>query len=276
MQGVGVGKMDGKFSRRETLQSFGIVAAAAGIAAGASGAAAEEAAAPRDYLKADATRLGRLYRRLWAIPRRRGASGLPMVLTRAAQWDAEPLAAILAYEGAPRQVFDATDLAGTWITQIRNTMNAQVWAFGEPDFLLVAAPHGPAGYALLTQAAWKKYGIAALTDGAFKRNTLIEDPKFPSSAVNEPEDRTGLYAETGGTIPVLQRRGVVFCACHNALWELAGVLIANGSNPDGRTQRELVADLTKALIPGVVTTPGNEAVIGNLQRAGFAYSFAEA
>jgi len=273
--------MDGRINRRETLKSIGVAAAAvAGVAAlapsSAAAAAAGEEKAPRDYLKADAQRLRQLYRTLWSIPRQRGAAGLPMVLTRPAQWDAAPLAAILAYADAPRQVFDATDLAGTWITQIRNTMNAQAWAFGEPDFLLVAAPHGPAGYALLTQAAWKKYGIAALTDGAFKRNTLIEDPKFKPAAVNDPEDRTGLYSDAGATIPVLQRRGVVFCACHNALWELAGVLIANGSNPDGRTQRELVADLTDALIPGVVTTPGNEAVIGNLQRAGFAYSFAEA
>lgn len=267
--------MNDGISRRTTLKA--VVAAAAGAAAVGLGAEAGEAdAAPRDYLRPEATRLRRLYRRLWSMPRRRGAAGLPMILLRPGQWDAAPLAAILAYDAAPRQVFDATDLAGTWITQIRNTMNAQVWAFDDPDFLLVAAPHGPAGYALLTQAAWKKYGIAALTDGAFSRNTLIEDPKFKPSAVNDPEDRTGLYAEAGGTIPVLQRRGVVFCACHNALWELAGVLIANGSNPDGRTQRELVADLTDALIPGVVTTPGNEAVIGNLQRAGFAYSFAQA
>ena len=72
---------------------------------------------------------------------------------------------------------------------------------------------------------------------------------------------------------MLQKRGAVFLACHNALWELAETLIAKGVNPDGASTEQLVADLTASLIPGVVTTPGNEAAIGMLQRAGFGYTF---
>lgn len=236
--------------------------------------AAGEAAAAADYLQRDAKTLRGFYAELAEIPRRRSFRRLPMVLTKPRQWDSEPLDALLAYAGEPKHVFDTTDIASTWLTQMRNTLNAEVWAFGRTDFLIAAAPHGPAGFLLLTNAAWKKYDIAALTDGAFKRNTVLKDPRYSRADVEDPENTTGLYSSAGGDfIPVLQKRGAVFLACHNALWELAETLIARGVNPDGASTEQLVADLTASLIPGVVTTPGNEAAIGMLQRAGFGYTF---
>lgn len=263
-------------SRRAALALGAVAAGGAMAASTAAGAVGVAEGRGRDYLRPDAGKLRRLYDDLAAMRRRREFARLPMILTTPKQWDATPLDALLGYTG-PRQVFDSTDLAGTWINQIRNTVNAQVWAFRRPDFLVVAAPHGAAGYALFTQAAWTKYGLAALTDGVMKRNTLLRDPPFPRAAMDQPENGKGLYSSAAGnTIPVLQKRGVVFLACHNAIWELASVLIASGVNPDGRTQGELAADLTDSLIPGVVTTPGNEATIGLLQQAGYSYSFAEA
>lgn len=270
--------MDEGITRRATLQT--IVAAAAVVGSGAA-ATADEVSAPSgrdtDYLPEGADRLKSFYRSLAAIRRRRGGKKAPMILTRRTQWDSEAIDLLLAYGGRQKHVFDTTDLAGTWLTQIRNTMNAEAFALGHPNFLMVAAPHGPAQYSLYNRSAWEKYDIAGLTNGAFKRNSLIKDPKVTKAQVKDIEDPTGLYSETlGNYIPVLQKRGVVFCACHNAVWELAGVLIANGNNPDKRSQSELTADLTNTLIDGVVLTPGNEAIIGLLERAGFSYSFAEA
>jgi len=267
-------------TRRATLQTLAAATGLAGaaLAAAASGAeAAEPAAVPVDYLPDGADRLRALYGDLAGIRRRRGATAVPMILTRAKQWDKAALDLVLGYGGRHKHVFDTTDLAGTWLTQIRNTLNAEAFAFGNPNFLMVAAPHGPAQYSLYSHAAWEKYDLASLTGGAFKRNTLIKDPKVTKAQVRDVEDPAGLYsAVIGDFIPVLQKRGVVFCACHNAVWELAGTLIANGMNPNGRNQRQLTADLTNHLIRGVVLTPGNEAVIGMLERAGFSYSFAEA
>jgi hypothetical protein len=265
-------------TRRATLQT---IAVAAGIASAALAAATpveaalEASARDTDYLPEGADRLRSFTRALAEIKRRRGAKKLPMILTKPSQWDSAAIDLILAYGGRQKHVFDTTDIAGTWLTQIRNTMNAEAFALGHPNFLMVAAPHGPAQYSLYNRAAWEKYGIASLTGGAFKRNTLIKDPKVTKAQVKDVEDPTGLYSDTlGNFIPVLQKRGVVFCACHNAVWELAGTLITNGVNPDKRSQAELTADLTNTLIDGVVVTPGNEAAIGLLQRAGFSYSFA--
>ena len=262
-------------TRRATLQTIAVAAGVAVAAATPVDAAVEASARDTDYLPEGADRLRAFYRALADIRRRRGAKKAPMILTKPGQWDTEAMDLILAYGGKQKHVFDTTDIAGTWLTQIRNTMNAEAFALGHPNFLMVATPHGPAQYSLYSQAAWEKYDLASLTGGAFKRNTLIKDPKVTKAQVKDIEDPTGLYSDTlGNYIPVLQKRGVVFCACHNAVWELAGTLITNGVNPDKRSQGELTADLTNTLIDGVVLTPGNEAIVGLLERAGFSYSFA--
>jgi len=58
--------------------------------------------------------------------------------------------------------------------------------------------------------------------------------------------------------------------CHNAIWELAGSLIAGGINQTGHHE-ELAADLTNTLVPGVIATPAtkHDRV---LQHGGFVYS----
>jgi intracellular sulfur oxidation DsrE/DsrF family protein len=71
---------------------------------------------------------------------------------------------------------------------------------------------------------------------------------------------------------VLQRRGVVFMACHNAIWELAERLSAADQNPDHLPVDRIAAELSNHLIPDVVLTPGVVATLVNLQQAGFAYS----
>jgi hypothetical protein len=265
--------MDRQKSRRTVLKIIGVATATAFSArpvAAAPGDAPTEAA--RDYMRPSAVRLRQLSQQLAAIPRRRGFKTLPMVLTQLDQWDSAALDALLAYAGS-KQLFDTTRIAGGWINSIRNTVNARVWSFEQADFLAAATPHGSTALALFTQAAWTKYRLAEQTDGAFKTNTFLADPDFPQSAVNDPRNATGLYSEAGNFVLTLQKRGVVFLGCHNAIWELAGSLIAGGINPDGATHEQLAADLTNSLIPGVIATPGNEATIGVLQHGGFVYSY---
>jgi hypothetical protein len=94
----------------------------------------------------------------------------------------------------------------------------------------------------------------------------------PGRHVGDPANVTGLYSEAGNFVPTLQKRGIVFLGCHNAIWELAATLLRAGVNPDRRSHQELAADLTNSLIPGVISTPGNEAMIGKLEESGFVYS----
>jgi hypothetical protein len=230
------------------------------------------AAATGDYMQPDASQLRRLVAQLAGIPRRRRVKALPMILTDAGQWDSLALDVVLAYDG-PRQLFDTTQLAGPWINQMRNTLNAQVFSLQRPDFLCVGAPHGSAALALFTQAAWGKYKLAQRTGGAFQENSFLRDPEFPPSHVGDPANVTGLYSDVGNFVPTLQKRGAIFLGCHNAIWELASALLKAGVNPDRLSHEELAADLTDNLVPGVISTPGNEAVIGKLQESGFVYSY---
>jgi hypothetical protein len=142
-----------------------------------------------------------------------------------------------------------------------------------PNFLCVGAPYGGAALALFTQAARDKCKLAERTEGAFKENSFLGDPDFPVSDVGDPANKVGLYSDAGNFVPTLQKRGAVFLGCHNAIWELATALLKAGGNPDRLTHEGLAADLTNSLIPGVISTPGNEAVIGKFQVLGFVYSY---
>jgi hypothetical protein len=259
-----------RIGRRSATKLVGAAAAASlSMRIGAGGALAAD---DTDYLPAEAARLKRLFQELAGLPRRRTFKTLPMILTRPEQWDSEAVDAVIAFDG-PRQLFDTTRLAGPWVNQIRNTLNTQVFSLQQSNFLCVAAPHGGAALALFTQEAWNRYRLADQTDGAFKQNTLLADPDFSAAAGMDPTSAQGLYSDAGNLIPTLQKRGVVFLACHNAIWELTAALLKRGNNPEGRTHGELAADLTNSLIPGAICTPGIEAMIGKFQNAGFVYSY---
>ena len=176
---------------------------------------------------------------------------------------------VLAYRGGPKQAWDNTELASPWLNLMRNSVYAQIWSFKHPDFLLRLPTHGSAHLALYDDEAWTKYQLAKLAG-----------PKFPT----KPRGASGGGGERcrlrgGGrrvlravnSIPLLQRRGVAFLACHNAVWELAGHLIEVGTNPDHSSHEAVAADLTNRIIPGVIVTPGAVAHLVELQHAGFTY-----
>jgi hypothetical protein len=252
--------------RRKTL--FGLAAATTGAAMLAThpATAAETAASPA----ANALKLQALMAQLSQAPRRRDFKTVPMVLDHPDLWDSEALEAVIAYRGTRKQVWDNTDIGSPWMNLMRNALNAQVFSFRHPDFLVVSATHGSAHLALYDQAAWDKYQLRKLAGAKFATNTLIVAKDAPGGdAVHE--DPESLFGAAGNTIPTLRKRGVVFMACHNAIWEQTGALIAKGVNPDRLTQEAMAADLTNHLVDGVVLTPGIVATIPELEHAGFGY-----
>jgi hypothetical protein len=68
------------------------------------------------------------------------------------------------------------------------------------------------------------------------------------------------------------RRGVVFMSCHNAIWELAAVLLKSGINPDKLSHAQLAAELTNHLVDGAVLIPGATGTLPELQQVGFRYA----
>jgi hypothetical protein len=117
-----------------------------------------------------------LSRDLSAMPRRRDFKTVPMILDNQELWDAAPLDAVLAYKGGPRQAWDHTDLLGPWLNGMRNTLNSQIFAFKEPNFLCVSGTHGAAHLALYDQDTWDKYQLAKVAGGNILRNTFIVVP----------------------------------------------------------------------------------------------------
>jgi hypothetical protein len=247
--------------RRIALATIGAGLAMSGLAETAQ-AAGESAAG---------SNLHEFTEHLAAIPRRRDYKTVPMITDRRDLWDAAALDAVMAYNGGPKHVWDHTDITGAWLNGMRNTLNAQVYSFNEPNFLCVSGTHGPAHLALYDQSIWDKYQLAKIAGGNISSNTFIV---VPAAASNNGDIQSvdGLFSPKGNNIAVLQRRGVVFLACHNAIWELANRLVASGQNPDHLSIDSLTAELTNHLIPEVVLTPGVVPTMVNLARAGFVYT----
>ena len=255
--------------RRVALQtlSLGVAAAGAAVAGGAQAAAGMGAA----VLPEGAASLRTLMAHLAEAPRWRDFKTVPMILNEASQWDDEALREVMAYKAGPKQVWDMTEIGSPWLNLMRNSLNAQIWSFKHPDFLVVSETHGSAHLALYDQAMWDKYKLTKLSGDKFKTNTLLEEKKAGSADPKKYEDPKGVFSPEDNSIQMLMRRGVVFMSCHNAIWEQAGKLIETDVNPDKLSQEALAADLTNHLIEGVVLTPGAVATIPELQQVGFHY-----
>ncbi len=253
--------------RRDAILAMGL-----GLAAGLAGteAAHAEAAKPMT-LPAGADTLAALAARLAKAPRRRDFKTVPMILTDKNFWDHEALAEVLAYRAGPKQSWDNTDIAGPWINGMRNALNAQVYSFNHPNFLVVSATHGNAHLALLDQTMWDKYQLAKLAGGKFATNTLIVEQPGASVDVKDFQNPDGAFSGHNLSIQALQRRGVVFLGCHNTMWEVSEKLIKAGVNPDKLSHEQMAAELTNHIIPGVVLTPGIVATLPELASAGFSY-----
>ena len=247
-----------------------VAAGAIAVAAGQPGTV--HAAVTPDYAPAGAGTLKALAESLRNAPRRRDFKSVPMILTSPDQWDHEALSQVIGYTAGPKQIWDHTDIAGPWLNVMRNSLNAQIWSFKNPDFLCVSGTHGSAHLALYDQATWDKYQLAGFAGDKFKSNTLIEQPKLASADPANFEDPEGVFSSADNAIPTLMRRGVVFLACHNAVAELADRLIKKGINPDKSSFEQLTAELTNHLLPDVVLTPGVVATLPLLQQAGFHYA----
>ena len=258
--------------RRRAVQRLGLVVAAgvAGLSTAAGTGNALAAEAP-PLTPSGATALKELMERLTKAPRRRSFRTVPMILTEPDQWDHEALSEVLAYRPATKQAWDMTEIGGPWLNLMRNALNAQIWSFKHPDFLVVAECHGSAQLALYDQAMWDKYQLTRLAGEKFKTNTLLVPNKAESADPKDLEDPAGAFSPADNSIPALMRRGVVFMSCHNAIWEQSAALLKDGVNPDNLSHEALAAELTNHLIPGVVLTPGAVGTLPELQQAGFHY-----
>ncbi|MHB1668973.1 MAG: thiosulfate dehydrogenase [Thiomonas sp.] len=262
-----------RWTRRDMLSMAGWagLAGLGGLALGTA-QAAEPSKPLGDLLPPGSDLLAALMRKLAQAPYRRDFKTVPMMLTDPDDWDAQAMHDVLHYPGSPKMVWHNTDLAGPWLNLMRLTLNSQIWSFKHPNFLVVSVTHGPAALALFDEHAWKRYDFPKLTKGKFKRNTFIDMPPAAYANPADYQNPQGAYSAKAVSITELQKRGVVFLACHDGIWGLAGHLHQRGPNPGKLTQGELAADLTNHLIPGVILTPDVVGELVELEQAGFTYA----
>lgn len=260
-------------TRRDLLGIVATTGIASVVLDGFGAADAQPASAPLPSLiESGGGRLKALIGALARAPRHRDFKEVPMILTSPAQWDHEALALLTHYRGGPKQVWDNTAIDSPWLNLMRNSLNAQIWAFKHPDFLVVSATHGTAHLALYDETLWEKYGLAKLTGGKFARNTLLDVPAAAHGNAADLENPAGVFSPKDNSIPTLQARGVVFLACHNAIFELTSRLHATDRNPDKLSLAKMGAEFTNHLIPGAVLTPGIVGTLPELGAAGFQYA----
>jgi len=219
-----------------------------------------------------ASRLDALKKRLTQAPRRRDFRTVPMILDHQEQWDHEALTEVLSYQPAPKQAWDNTEIGGPWLNMMRNALNSQIWSFKHSDFLAVSVTHGTAQLALYDQTISDKYRLTSLAGDEFTTNTLVIERKLAAAEPANFEDPAGPFSGDDNSISTLMRRGVVFMACHNAIWEQAAALIKTNINPDKLCLAALAAELTNHLVDGAVLIPGAVGTLPELQQAGFHYA----
>jgi len=254
-------------TRRTALLGFGLAAGA--TLAGSSALAAKASDA---WMHQGATTLKALHARLNAATHRRDFKTVPMILENQDDWDHQAIAELIAYRGSPKQVWDNQNINGPWMNLMRNNLNTQVYSFKHPDFLAVSATHGPAHLAMYDQATWDKYQLTKIAGANFASNTFIVEQRAGSADPKNYQDPEGAFSPRDNSILALQRRGAVFLACHNAIWEAADNLIRQNINPDKLSHEALAAELTNHLIPDAVLTPGAVATLLELQQAGYQYA----
>lgn len=255
-------------SRRQLVQAVGAAAVSGGLV---NAAVASEPA----LTSPSASNLRDLAHDLRRNRGRRDFKTVPMILTDPSDWDDKAIKLLLAYNGKPKQVWDSPNLFEPWLNMIRNTVNTEVFSWKHPDFLAAAATHATGQWALYDEYIWNKYDIPGLIAKQFKKkidhNVFIQEKTAANGVFADFENPSGVFSPDDNSVTTLQRRGVVFLACHNAIWEFSAALHKSGSNPDKLSHEQIAADLTNHLIEGTILTPGIGATILEMQRSGFHY-----
>ena len=195
-----------------------------------------------------------------------GSVALPAPLAAAALSDVADDDWMKALTGKHRTVFDlGAHRNGRPLMQSKNYLDAWRDAFKVPEdqVNLVVGVQGEGIPIVLSDALWSRFHIGQhfeLTDAATKapatRNLFIASNVATAGLVNAEQ-----------SVEALQKRGVRFVACRNALGATAARLSALGLGPVEEVRAALLADL----LPGVITVPAMVVALAQLQERGLTY-----
>jgi len=170
-------------------------------------------------------------------------------------------------KGKHRLLFDVPEPdGGTGLRHVRGYLDTWREAYGVPErdvnaVMTLYARTTPWG---LTDAMWEKYKLGAAisitdstTNAPLVRNWFAHPQPGDPVADGTPES----------SMEALQRRGVVFLLCNNALKRWSGRLEKGGMG----TAAGIHADLTAHALPGVVIVPDVLIAMTRAHERGFAY-----
>ncbi len=195
--------------------------------------------------------------------------GTHLVETRA-DFDEAHFARIVGRPARIRQVVESVSFNPVTLNNLKNTFNGLQFGFGYPasTIAVALASQGPSTAYNLTSAMWSKYRLGEffkimdksgkpLTANAYYAAKSAYDPRV------SPDDEHGMYQDT--SLAMLQRRGLIMLACHTAIEEISGKLVAAGFAPAGATRKDVADDFLTHLNQGVLVVPSMVATIAVLQ-----------
>jgi intracellular sulfur oxidation DsrE/DsrF family protein len=171
-------------------------------------------------------------------------------------------------KGKHRQLFDVPDPdGGTVLRHVRNYLDTWREAYGvaERDVNVIVVLYSRTVPLGLQDPMWAKYKLGAaltLTDSTTSaplvRNYFAHPQAGDPVGDGTPES----------SIESLQKRGVVFALCNNALQRWSGRLEKQGMG----TAHDIHADLTAHALPGVVIVPAAFIAMTKAHEHNFAYA----
>jgi hypothetical protein len=176
-----------------------------------------------------------------------------------------------------RQVFEWPNINNTLLYfNVRNALNGFQFSYDVPpgQTQVVVQAYASAIAAVYDDFIWQKYRFGELmgvTDPTTKqpalRNIWYKSPNPAPASV--PTDRANPYY-SDASIEGLQRRGVLFLACHQTIHGHGGTVAADTSrNSDKATADQIIEEIQAHLLPGVLVIPAGVGELVRLQDKGY-------
>jgi intracellular sulfur oxidation DsrE/DsrF family protein len=185
--------------------------------------------------------------------------------------------AIVNRDVAIRQVFEWPNINNTLVfANVRNSLNGFQFSYDVPpgQIQVVVQAYASAIAAMYDDSIWQKYRFgefAGVTDPTTKQPAVrnIWYPSTNAALASVPTDRaSAYYSDT--SIEGLQRRGVLFLACHQTIHAHAGSLAADSSrNLDNVSADQIATEIAAHLVPGALMIPAGVGELVRLQDKGF-------
>jgi hypothetical protein len=179
-----------------------------------------------------------------------------------------------------KQVYEWPNIANTLLfANIRNSLNGFQFSYdiAADQIQVVVQAYSSATPATFDDFIWQKYRFGEAlgvrdpqTNEPATRNIWFNTPVSHTTLTpgRQPAERNHPFFDDT-SIEGLQRRRVLFLACHQSTHALAGAASASGRNPDQKSVDDIVAEFRQHFLPGVIETPAGVGELVRLQNMGY-------